>query len=128
MSEILQLSTETELNHRDANADDRQGIVKVESIKPRTAIFDLSRAISSDPYNATYYYQRAIVRFEFGDRRRAIVDLDRAIELNPDYEIANYSRACIKCETFDLQACIAALTQAAENCPENVASRCQQKR
>jgi tetratricopeptide (TPR) repeat protein len=114
VAEILRLNKQTELNSGDASANERPGVIKLESIKPRSAILDLSRAIASDPYNATNYYQRAIVRFDLGDNRRALVDLDRAIELSPDYAIAYYSRACIKCDTFDLPGCITDLTRAAE--------------
>lgn len=94
-------------NSTDKNALYRRGYLYGTIACTQSAISDLSKAISVDPYFAAAYCERGICYIDMKDYNRALSDLNRAIQLNPNSGDAVMARGRVWLATGKAQLALA---------------------
>jgi len=116
LTEVQQLTTDLSRRTQDLH-DQIQNQGKQENQIEEVAgylheIENLTQAISSNPKNAEFYYQRGLSYQNSGDKQRAMKDYNEAIRLDPRYALAYHDRGFIRSKIGDRKGAIEDLRKA----------------
>jgi len=76
------------------------------------AIEYLNHAMSANPIEPTYLYNRALAYSELNEEKRSLADYDRALRLNPRYVKAYNNRGLLLEQMGDLDAALSDISEA----------------